>query len=105
MQTQKEEPTNMHDRYAVTIKDGVGIVGHVPRKFSKLCHSFLTRGGTIDTVVMGWRHFAEDLCTPRRSGCAIHVHFFREQAATLKAIESTGKDLNTINVMATIVPQ
>ena len=60
LQAQKE-PTNVHDRYAVTlIKERVGIVGHVP-KFSKLCHSFLTQGGTIEAVVMGVRHFADDL--------------------------------------------
>ena len=38
-----EEPRNVHDRYAVTlVKEEVGIVGHVPKNMSKLCHSFLS---------------------------------------------------------------
>ena len=40
------------------IKEDVGTVGHVPKKISKLCHSFLARGGA---VITGARHFADDL--------------------------------------------
>ena len=62
LQTEKEEPENPHDRYAVSlIKEEIGIVGHVPKKISKLCHSFLSRGGTIEVVITGPCQFAEDL--------------------------------------------
>ena len=46
LRAEREEPRNVHDRYAVTlIKEDVGTVGHVPKKISKLCHSFLAREG------------------------------------------------------------
>ena len=45
LEAKKEEPRNVHDRYAVTlVQEEVGIVGHVPKNISKLCHSFLSRG-------------------------------------------------------------
>ena len=44
LQAQKEE-RNTHDRYAVALfKEELGIVGHVPKRMSKVCHSFLTQG-------------------------------------------------------------
>ena len=62
LQAEKEEPENPHDRYAVSlIKEEIGVVGHVPKKISRLCHSFLSRGGTIIAVITGPRQFAEDL--------------------------------------------
>ena len=38
------EAANPHDRYAVAVASHErGIVGHVPKKISRVCHSFLTR--------------------------------------------------------------
>ena len=33
----------------------------MPKSISKLCHSFLSRGGTIEAVVMGGRQYAADI--------------------------------------------
>ena len=50
------EATNPHNLYAVAVVSGeLGVVGHVPRKISKLCNSFLARGGTIEVQVLGRR--------------------------------------------------
>ena len=52
MRAEREEPRNVHDKYAVSlINEDVGTVGHVPKKISKLCHSFLARGGDIKAVI------------------------------------------------------
>ena len=37
------------------------VVGHVPRKYSRIFWSFLNRGGYIEAVVTGPRKFANDL--------------------------------------------
>ena len=47
------EATNPHDSYTVAVVSGE--VGHVPRKISRLCNSFLARGGTIEVQVLGRR--------------------------------------------------
>ena len=57
----EREPLNDADRYAVAvIKDGV-VVGHVPRKFSRMCSLFLARGGVIYCKVTGERRYSIDL--------------------------------------------
>ena len=51
----------MKDRYAVAvIKDGV-IIGHLPRKVSRVCSLFLRRGGSIQCTVVGRRRYSSDL--------------------------------------------
>jgi len=53
----EREPLNDPDRYAVAvIKDGV--VGHVPRKFSRMCSLFL---GVVYCKVTGERRYSIDL--------------------------------------------
>ncbi len=50
------EPANQIDRYAVAIKKSDGtIIGHLPKKISKLCSLFLRRGGLIECIVSGRR--------------------------------------------------
>ena len=57
----RREPTNERDRYAVAVtKDGT-VIGHLPRKVSRVCSLFLRRGGTIDCVVTGTRRYSADL--------------------------------------------
>ena len=53
--------TNSVDTSAVAvIKDGQ-TVGHVPRKISIVCSTFIRRGGVISCQVTGARHYSEDL--------------------------------------------
>ena len=51
-----QEQTNVHDIYAVAVKKGTDIVGHVPRSISCLYFfSFLERGGTLECEITGRR--------------------------------------------------
>ena len=54
LQTERE-PNNEHDRFAFAVIHDQGIVGYVPRKISKLCSSFIDRGGYITVTVTGRR--------------------------------------------------
>ena len=55
------EPDNANDRYAVAVlKDGM-IIGHLPRKISKVCSLFLRRGGSITCSVTGRKRYSTDL--------------------------------------------
>ena len=47
--------SNLKDRYAVAVIEHGTVVGHLPRKVSKLCSLFLRRGGIINCVVTGRR--------------------------------------------------
>ena len=47
------ESGNTSDPYAVAVKQGSTIVGHVPRAISAVCNLFLRRGGTITCHVNG----------------------------------------------------
>ena len=55
------EPTNTSDRYAVAIMKGGVIIGHLPRRISKLCTLFLRRGGSLSCIVSGSRRYSVDL--------------------------------------------
>lgn len=58
------EPTNASDRYAVAVTrpGGLGVViGHLPRKLSKICSLFIRRGGSICCIVTGGRRYSADL--------------------------------------------
>ena len=59
--TCEREPLNPKDRYTVAVKKGGTVVGHLPRKISRICSLFLRRGGTIDCIVIGGRKYTEDL--------------------------------------------
>ena len=41
------ELSNPHDLFAIAICKSDVVVGHVPRRISSICSSFLQRGGTI----------------------------------------------------------
>ena len=57
----EREPTNPEDRYAVAVKKDDIIVGHLPRKVSRICTLFLRRGGSITCTVAGSRRYSQDL--------------------------------------------
>ena len=46
----KREPVNVHDPYAVAVVKAGVIVGHVARKISALCSTFIRKGGTISCI-------------------------------------------------------
>ena len=57
----EREQRNAADRYAVAVKKDGTVIGHLPRKVSRVCSLFLRRGGTIRCVVAGPRRFSGDL--------------------------------------------
>ena len=47
----ERETDNSYDLYAVAVKRMGNIIGHLPRKLSKLCSLFLRRGGAMVCLV------------------------------------------------------
>ena len=57
----RREVTNPSDRYAVAVvKDGT-IVGHLPKKLSRLFSIFLRSGSVVRCLVTGARTYSADL--------------------------------------------
>ena len=46
-----QESENPNDLYAVAIKNGTNVIGHVPRKLLAACSLFLLFGGTINCEI------------------------------------------------------
>lgn len=61
LQWERERPRNPRDPYAVVVKKNGIVVGHLPRKISKICSLFLMHGGNISCVVTGSRRYSADL--------------------------------------------
>ncbi len=57
----EREPDNVSDRYAVAVKREGTVVGHLPRKISRLCSLFLRQGGTVSCTVIGRRRYSADI--------------------------------------------
>ena len=55
------ELLNDSDRYAVAVTRDSVIIGHLPRKISRVCSLFLRRGGIITCTVTGARRYSADL--------------------------------------------
>jgi hypothetical protein len=69
------EPTNRTNRYAVATVRGGTIIGHLPRKISKLYTLFMRNCGSIRCVVTGTRRFSLDL---PQGGLEIPCHLLFE---------------------------
>ena len=58
----ERESGNRIDSYAVAIKSGASVIGHVPRKLSAACSLFLSLGGTINCEITdNHRRYSADL--------------------------------------------
>ena len=58
----EQESGNPNDAYAVTIKNGANVIGHVPRKLSAACSLFLRLGGTMNCeIIDNHRRYSADL--------------------------------------------
>ena len=55
------ETSNSVDRYAVAVLKEDVVIGHLPKKISKVCSLFLRRGGSIHCQVTGTRQYSADL--------------------------------------------
>ena len=88
------EDSNTHDRFAVALSaPGVGVIGHVPREFSRVVRHFLLHGGTLTCKVSGRRQRGKGLEVPCLYTCMsalcrcrsipISRHFLRSEAHAL----------------------
>lgn len=57
----QRETGNASDFYAVAVQKDGNIVGHLPRKISRVCTLFMRRGGDITCQVTGGRKYSSDL--------------------------------------------
>ena len=57
----ERESRNAADKYAVAVKKDRTIIGHLPRKVSRVCSLFLWRGRIIHCTVTGRRRYSGDL--------------------------------------------
>ena len=57
----EREVHNAMDHYVVAVKRDDVVVGHLPKKISRICSVFLRRGGTIRVKVTGQRRYSFDL--------------------------------------------
>ena len=55
------EPFNSVVKYAVCVKKDNDIIGHLPKKISRICSRFLRRGGSISCTITGRRRYSSDL--------------------------------------------
>ena len=55
------EPTNIVDRYAVSVQKDETIVGHLPKRISRVCSLFFLRGGSLSCQVTGKKRYSRDL--------------------------------------------
>ena len=55
------EVLNSLDHYAVAVVRDDVVVGHLPKKISRICSLFLRTGGTIRVKVIGLRIYSSDL--------------------------------------------
>ena len=55
------ELRNVRDRYAVAVEKNGTVVGHLPRKVSRVCALLLKRGGNIQCTVTGKQRYSDDL--------------------------------------------
>jgi len=80
------EPLNEHDRYSVAVKkDGI-IIGHLPRKVSRLFSLFLRRGGCISCTVTGRRQYSADL--PQGGLEVLCILLFRASSKEMKKLKT-----------------
>ena len=57
----QRETGNSSDLYAVAVVKDSTIVGHLPRKISRICTLFMRRGGAIACLINGRRKYSADL--------------------------------------------
>jgi len=82
----KREERNPQDRYAVAVKKGGNIVGHVPCNISTLCSLFIRRGSTILCVVSGGCRYSRDL--PQGGMEITYKYRFLGNGKEIKKVES-----------------
>ena len=57
----RREPDNPNDRYAVAVVKSETVVGHLPRRLSRVFSLLRRRDGMIECRVAGRRRYSQDL--------------------------------------------
>ena len=57
----ERELGNAKDRYTVAVKKDATVIGHLPRKISRVSSLFLRQGGSVQCTVTGRRRYSFDL--------------------------------------------
>ena len=55
------DPSNSFDSYAIAVEKDETIIGHLPRKVSRVSNLFLKRGGRINCTVTGGHRHSTDM--------------------------------------------
>ncbi len=88
--TSKRQPLNVKDRYAVSTPKMDGeVVGHLPRKVSKIFSLFLCHGGVITCEVTGSRKRSTDLVQGGLEvPCLLRIKGNKKDVSTFKKLLS-----------------
>ena len=84
---------NIHDRYAVAIVVDTNIVGHVPRKFSKMVYYFIRNGGTVTGSVCGRRKRSTQHMKGLEIPCIYEFSSSKKNITKLKSLLSGNADV------------
>ena len=80
----RRERVNAQDMYAIAVIKDTNVVGHLPRKISRICSLFIRRGGTLTCRVTGARKYSSDL---QQGGMEIPcIIFFRGDPSEVKKL-------------------
>ena len=92
----RREPTNVTDRYAVAVLDSGTIVGHLPRKYSKIFSLFIRRGGIITCKITGRRRYSRDLVQGGMEiPCKLTLHSTYKEVKKFKMLAARRKKQRT----------
>ena len=76
------ENGNTSDPYTISVMKGREVVGHVPRKISRMCAVFLRNRETIKCTISGSRRYSRDL--PHGYGNPLYSRIFWRSEITEK---------------------
>ena len=90
------EPFNSVDRYTVYAKKDDNIIGHLPKKASRICSLLLRRGGSIGCIATGRSRYSSDLSQGGLEiPCSLLFRGKQKEVQKLKRlckIDTVGKD-------------
>ena len=69
----QHEPTNAVGQYDIAVVKGGAVVGHLPKKLSRIYSLFIRRGTEIRRRVAGRRRYSGDLPHARRIKHTMHI--------------------------------
>ena len=98
----KREQHNIHDPFAVAVRKGSTVVGHVPQHISAMCYMFLGKSEcSISCKVTGHRRYSHDL---PQGGMEVPCHLiFAGKDADVQKIRNLIVSLSNAQLITTII--